>query len=238
MTQQLSKLPKTKLNVLASATRMPKKELGQIVVCEEPSAEDWAALRAKYPTKKAYEERRVLKGMLLKPALFGLIAWLSAKEVHFYKNLTGHEVLKFSWNGKLAIIYAVSETKLGRANPAGHDAVDEYLKALDEEARRKEAGKQKIIQKPIDNIRVFNSKEDLLKAMLAHEKQLGKEAGNIYSLIREYLVLKLAIAEINFDYHIIDLYVDWLNCRKEKDPFSNTKDSYTKTPKHNPKKAA
>lgn len=183
----------------------------QFQMAEHHNKYDWEQLKAKYPNTVAFENRQVFVGVPLRTALFGLIAYLNAKGVNFFKTLSGTEVLKFNWKGKLAIIYAKSERELGNANPAGHDAIDCYLETLRKDKEHQEARKQKTFKKPMDSVTAFLTQDDLVKTMHVHASML-KEQGNaeVYSLMHEYLLIKANIAVFDFEYHIIDVYAQWL----------------------------
>lgn len=178
-------------------------------MAEHPNDYDWEQLRKNYPNTFAFENRQVLAGMPIRTALFGLIAFLNSRGVEFFKTLKGAEVLKFNWQGKLAIIYAKSEKELGHANPAGHKAVDEYQASLRKDKEDKEAKKQKIFRVPMDTVTLFPTVEHLVKVMLAHAEVLN-DPTKVYGAMREYLVFKSKIAVFEFEFHIIDVYYEWL----------------------------
>lgn len=208
MKQQSSKQQKPKLKPLLLATR----SLGdntQYQVAEHPNEYDWEQLRSKYPNTVAFEHRQIMQGVPLRAALFGLIAFLNSKGIEFFKTLTGAEVLKFNWKGKLAIIYAKSEKELGHANPAGHDAVDDYQASLKKDKEAQQARKQKVFRVPMDSVTLFPTVDHLVKVMLVHSEILDNTK-NVYSSMREYLVFKSNLAVFEFEFNMIDVYYEWL----------------------------
>lgn len=147
-----------KLKPLELGTRTKGDDDGSILMVQNPTKEDWEELRSQYPTQKDFETRQVLKGMPLQQALLGLIFWLKSKNVVFYTNLKDREVLKFSWDGKLAVVYCKNQTQLGEANPAGHKAVDAYMAALKRDKENKEALEHKVCSKYNDPLLPFLKK--------------------------------------------------------------------------------
>lgn len=208
MKQQLSKPPKPKLKPLLLATRFTGEDT-QYQMAEHPNDYDWDVLRAKYPNPMAFETRQVFKGIHIRTALFGLIAFLNARGVNFFKTLSGSEVLKFNWNNKLAIIYAKSDKELGRANPAGHDAVDAYQETLRKDKEAQAERKPKTVRVPMDTVTLFHSVDDLVRVMMTHCELLDDKS-KVYNSMREYLLFKANIAVFTFEFNIIDVYYEWL----------------------------
>lgn len=218
MKHQSSNLPKMKLNPLESATRTKDDEDGSILMVVNPTKEDWAELRNKYTSQRAFETRQVLTGMPLQQALLGLIFWLKSKNVVFYTNLKDREVLKFSWGGKLAVVYCKNKTQLGEANPAGHKAVDAYMAAIKRDKENKEALEQKVCSKYNDPLCHFSKREVLLQAMhlCADFVRHKPRYPDPYTAVRDYVYLKMSIASFAFRFDPFDIYYDWLQEYKAK----------------------
>lgn len=207
-----------KLKPLELGTRTKGDDDGSILMVQNPTKEDWEELRSQYPTQKDFETRQVLKGMPLQQALLGLIFWLKNKDVVFYTNLKDREVLKFSWGGRLAIVYCKNQTQLGEANPAGHKAVDAYMAALTSDKERKEKASQKTFVAYNDPICHYATKEVLIKAMhlCAQFVRDKPKYADVYSAVRDYVYLKMGMATFAFRFHPIDIYYEWLQEYKAK----------------------
>lgn len=176
-----------------------------------PSEADWEELRNKYPSKAEFENRTLFGSMPERQAMYGLLAWLNNKKVIFAHKLNHNEILKFSWNGKLAIIYQRGK-HLGGGNPPAHEAVEAFLNALVQTQKDREAMKQKKILSYDDTMMLFVTKEHILVGMDACAEWVTTKEGypNVYTSVRDYLMRKLSTAQIMFKHHPIDLYHEWL----------------------------
>lgn len=207
-----------KLKPLELGTRTKGDDDGTILMVQNPTKEDWDELRNQYPNQKAFETRQVLTGMPIQQALLGIIFWLKSKDVVFYTNLKDREVLKFSWGGKLAVVYSKSNTQLGEANPAGHKAVDAYMSALKRDKARKEALSQKVCSKYNDPVCHFNSKAVFVQAMhlCADFVRARPRYPDPYTSVRDYIYLKMSLATFSFTFDPFDIYYEWLQEYKAK----------------------